>query len=93
MTSPRNTIYSAAVIVYGKREHKNANWFNASITVTESVVAAKRAVLTNKLRLTIAKFSRCQCFYLDEVPSRHFAARFVLKGVSYTETMVAVKFK
>ena len=45
--SLRNTIYSAAILTYGKNEHKNADWFEANITEMEPVINAKRIALIN----------------------------------------------
>lgn len=45
--SLRNTIYSSAVLTYGKKERKNANWFEASIIKIEPIINAKRRALIN----------------------------------------------
>ena len=43
--SLRNAIYSTAVLTYGKKERKNTDWFEASITEMEPVIDAKRSAL------------------------------------------------
>ena len=43
--SIRNTIYSAAVQTYGKKERKNADWFEANIAEMEPVINAKRSAM------------------------------------------------
>ncbi|XP_047498459.1 uncharacterized protein LOC125045298 [Penaeus chinensis] len=41
----RDSIYSAAISAYGKKEHKNADWFEAHWDRMEPVVEAKRKTL------------------------------------------------
>ena len=41
-SSLRITIYSTAFSVYGKKERKNADWFEANITELEPVINGKR---------------------------------------------------
>ena len=41
----RDTIYSSAIETYGKKEHKNTDWFEANITEMEPVIKAKRVAL------------------------------------------------
>jgi len=41
----RNVIYSTAVLTYGKKERKNTDWFEASISEMEPVIDAKRSAL------------------------------------------------
>lgn len=48
----RNTKYSPAVSVYGKKERKNADWFEANITELEPVINGKRTSLVNYKRNT-----------------------------------------
>ena len=48
--SLRNAIYSTAVLTYGKKERKNTDWFEASITEMESVIDAKRSALISYKR-------------------------------------------
>ena len=46
----RSIIYSAAILTYGKKEQKNADWFEANITDMEPVINAKRTALINYKR-------------------------------------------
>ena len=48
--SLRTSIYSAAVLMYGKRQRKNADWFEANITKMEPVLNTKRTALINYKR-------------------------------------------
>ena len=48
--SLRNAIYSTAVLTYGKKERKNTDWFEASITEMEPVIDAKRSALISYKR-------------------------------------------
>ena len=48
--SLRNAIYSAAVLTYGKKERKNTDWFEASITEMQPVIDAKRSTLISYKR-------------------------------------------
>ena len=45
--SLKSTIYNAAIQTYGKKQHKNADWFEANITRMEPVIKAKRTALLN----------------------------------------------
>lgn len=40
-----NTIYNATVSIYGKKIHKNKNWFKANISTFELVIKAKHSML------------------------------------------------
>ena len=46
-SSLRNTIYSGALLTFGKRERKTAHWFDAYITEMEPAIIAKRNVLVD----------------------------------------------
>ena len=46
----RNAIYSTAVLTYGKKERKNTDWFEASITEMEPVIDGKRSALISYKR-------------------------------------------
>ena len=48
--SLRNAIYSTAVLTYGKKERKNTDWFEASITEMEPVIDAKRSAFISYKR-------------------------------------------
>ena len=48
--SLKSTIYSAAILTYGKKELKNADRFEANITEMKPVINAKRTALINYKR-------------------------------------------
>ena len=43
--SPRTTIYNTAVSVYGRKERKNTDWFEESVSALVPVIDAKRDAL------------------------------------------------
>ena len=43
--SLRTTIYNTAVLTYGKKEHKNTDWFEESVSILMPVIDAMRDAL------------------------------------------------
>ena len=48
--SIRNAIYNEAILTYGKKEHKNTDWFEANTTELEPAISQKRLALINYKR-------------------------------------------